>query len=74
MYLLKLKQPIAVIAAELAVSEPTAHRLVKLIQSGLYLTRPATPLRGTVEVDEVYQTCGAKGEKKHLPIPPANAA
>ncbi len=60
-YLMKLGLSIKKIAEELGVEENTASRMCNLMRGSMFFQNCLQKLSGTVEIDEVYQTAGSKG-------------
>ncbi len=60
-YLMKLGLSNKQIADELDIEENTARRMCNLMRGSMFFQNCLQKLSGTVEVDEVYQTAGSKG-------------
>ncbi len=64
-YLMKLGLSIKKIAEELEIEENTASRMCNLIRGSMFFHNCLQKLSGTVEMDEVYQTAGNKGNGRN---------
>jgi transposase-like protein len=60
-YLMKLGLSNKQIAEELDIEENTARRMCNLMRGSMFFQNCLQKLSGTVEMDEVYQTAGSKG-------------
>ncbi len=64
-YLMKLGLSNKQIADELGIEENTARRICNLIRGSMFFQNCLQKLSGTVEIDEVYQTAGSKGNGRN---------
>lgn len=64
-YLMKLGLSIKQISEELDVEENTASRMCNLIRGSMFFQNCLQKLSGTIEIDEVYQTAGSKGNGRN---------
>jgi transposase-like protein len=65
-YLMKLGLSNKQIAEELDIEENTARRMCNLMRGSMFFQNCLQKLSGTVEVDEVYQTAGSKGNGRSI--------
>lgn len=65
-YLMKLGLSNKQIAEELDIEENTARRMCNLMRGSMFFQNCLQKLSGTVEVDEVYQTAGSKGNGRSM--------
>ncbi len=64
-YLMKLGLSNQQIAYELGIEENTARRMCNLMRGSMFFQNCLQKLSGTVEMDEVYQTAGNKGNGRN---------
>ena len=64
-YLMKLGLSNQHIAYELGIEENTARRMCNLMRGSMFFQNCLQKLSGTVEMDEVYQTAGNKGNGRN---------
>ncbi len=64
-YLMKLGLSNKRISEELGVEENTASRICNLMRGSMFFQNCLNKLSGTVEMDEVYQTAGSKGNGRN---------
>ncbi len=64
-YLMSLGLSNKQISYELGVEENTARRMCNLMRGSMFFQNCMQQLSGTVEIDEVYQTAGSKGNGKN---------
>ncbi len=65
-YLMKLGLSNKKIAEELNIEENTARRMCNLIRGSMFFQNCLQKLSGTVEMDELYQTAGSKGNGRSI--------
>lgn len=65
-YLMKLGLSNKQIASELDIEENTARRMCNLMRGSMFFQNCLQKLSGTVEIDEVYQTAGSKGNGRSI--------
>ena len=64
LYFMGLNLSNSQIARELNINKDDAHRMAKILRSGIVEKKPEVILSGEVEIDELYVVAGHKGNSK----------